>query len=92
MADSYSIVEARDRFAEIIHDLTRVGRVEVTRRGRRVAVLLSAEEFDRLSNPRTQFWPAYLKFRKEYDLPNLGIEPEVFANVRDRSSGREVEW
>ena len=92
MLNSYSIVEARNRFAELVHDLHRVGRIEVTRRGRRVAVLLSVEEYERLRSDRPDFWSAYQAFRQQYDLASLGIGAEVFDDVRDRSTGREVEW
>jgi len=39
MIPSYSIAEARNRFAEIGHDLKHIPQVEVTRRGRPVAIL-----------------------------------------------------
>ena len=55
MLHSYSLAEARNRFAEIVHDLERVGRIEVTRRGRRVAVLISVEEYERLCNAKSIF-------------------------------------
>ena len=91
MLDSYSMTEARKQFSAIIHGLKRVGRVEITYRGRRVAVLLSVEEFDRLSSSRPDFWSAYLAFRKKYDLPRLGIESDVFGDTRDPSTGSERE-
>ncbi|WP_414529126.1 hypothetical protein [Nodularia chucula] len=37
----------------------------------------------------SQFWQSLEKFRQEQELE---IEPEVFANVRDTSPGREVNW
>lgn len=92
MLNSYSIVEARNRFAELVHDLQRVGRIEVTRRGRRVAILLSVEEYERLRSDKPDFWSAYQAFRQQHDLASLDIGPEVFDGVRDRSTGREVEW
>ena len=92
MIPTYSVAEARDRFAEIIHDLERVPRIEVTRRGRPVAVLVSVEEYERLRNGGTAFWNAYSAFRDAYDLAEQGIEPEVFEGVRESSPGRELNW
>lgn len=40
----------------------------------------------------SQFWKSLEKFRQEQELEAVSIEPEVFADVRDSSSGREVIW
>ncbi len=89
MIPSYSVAEARNRFAEIIHELERVPRVEVTRRGRPVAVLISIEEYERLAGGGVTFWDAYTAFRDLFSLAEQGIEPELFEGLRDRSPGRE---
>ncbi len=93
MIPSYSVAEARNRFVEIIHDLERMPRVEVTRRGRPVAILISPEEYQRLCGGGATFWDAYTAFRETYPLDEQGVEPEAFAGVRDASPGREPqEW
>ena len=38
------------------------------------------------------FWDAYVAFRASVNLSQLQIEPDVFAGLRDRSTGREVDW
>ena len=53
MYDSYmtevAVSEARNRLAEVIEESRRSGEpISVTRRGRRVAVILGSEAFDRL--------------------------------------------
>ncbi len=40
----------------------------------------------------SQFWKSLEKFRQEQELEAVSIEPEVFADVRDSSPGREVTW
>ena len=40
----------------------------------------------------SQFWKSLEKFRQEQELEAVSIEPEVFADVRDSSSAREVIW
>lgn len=92
MMPRYSIAEARNRFAEIVQNLRHVSRVEVTRRGRPVAILMSVEEFERLSADSVTFTSAYAAFRKTVDLAQEGIEPGVFDGVRDSSPGREMNW
>ena len=89
---SYSIAEARNRFAEIVHDLSHIAQVEVTRRGRPVAVLISIEEFELLRSGNVTFTSAYETFRNRHDLIKEGIEPEVFENLRDPAPGREINW
>ncbi len=90
---SYSVAEARNHFAEIVRDLEKTPRVEVTRRGKPVAVLISVEEYERLCSKRPDFWEAYQAFREEYDLESLDIDPdEIWGDVRDKSPGREVDW
>ena len=88
----YSIAEARNHFAEIVHDLKHVSRVEVTRRGQPVAILISVEEFEMLRSGNVTFTSAYETFRNKYDLADEGIEPSVFDGLRDPSQGREMSW
>jgi prevent-host-death family protein len=89
---TYSVAEARNRFAEILHDLEHVARIEVTRRGRPVAVLISMEEYERLCTAGTTFWDAYSAFREAFELAEKGVGPEVFEGLRDASPGREVNF
>ncbi|MCC7352334.1 MAG: type II toxin-antitoxin system Phd/YefM family antitoxin [Anaerolineae bacterium] len=92
MPKRYSIAEARNNLAAIVHDVERSALVELTRRGEPVAVLLSMQEYKRLLPRKTGFWQAYMAFRDTTDLQELRIEPEVFAGLRDSSPGREVNW
>ena len=88
----YSVAEARNRFAEIVHDLKHVSKVEVTRHGQPVAILISIEEFEMLRAGNASFTSAYEAFRSKVDLAQAGIEPEVFEDLRDPSRGREMNW
>lgn len=89
---TYSVAEARNRFAEIVHDLKYISRVEVTRRGRPVAILISIEEFEMLRAGKVSFLSAYEAFRNRVNLSEVGIEPEVFEGLRDPTVGREINW
>lgn len=89
---SYSIADARENLAAIVRDVERISAVELTRRGKPVAVLLSIGEYRRLSAGKKSFWDAYSEFRDEVDPRRLGIEPELFEGLRDVSPGREMSW
>jgi prevent-host-death family protein len=91
MTKRYTIAEARQNLAAVVHELERRTRIELTRRGKPVAVMLSMREFERMSTPHSRFWDAYEVFRETTNLPQLGIDPAVFDGARDRSPGREVD-
>lgn len=91
MVKQYSIAQARDEFAALVHELENVSRIELTRRGEPVAVLLSIKEYHRLSAHHRGFSDAYAEFRQRFKLSDLNITPGVFADVRDRAAGREIE-
>ena len=44
----YSIAEARDRFTQLVHQVEEESAIEITRRGQRVAVIVSAYRFELL--------------------------------------------
>ncbi len=88
---SFSIAEARHDLAALIHQLDRQPRIQLTRRGKPVAVLISVREYDRLTTKAQSFWEAYSNFSEAVDLTNLKIDPHIFDEVRDRTSGREVD-
>ena len=55
MANRYSIARAPDQLARIVRDVEQGHLVEVTRRGKPVAVLVSAHEYQRLSAGHEDF-------------------------------------
>jgi antitoxin Phd len=91
MSKQYSIAEARNHLPAIVHDAERGKPIQLTRRGKPVAVLLSIDAFERLSQSRPDFWSALQAFRKSRDLSDLDVDA-IFAGVRDRSPGRGVKW
>lgn len=90
MNKSYSIAEARDNLASIVHDVEEASAVELTRRGKPVAVLLSVEEYRRMAAGGRDLWDALTAFRGRVDLGRLDIGSEVFGGLRDPSPGRGV--
>lgn len=88
---SYSIAEAKNHFTELVHKAELHTPVEITRRGRPVAVLLSIDDYRRLENKRSDFTEAYAAFRQRHALEHLAIEPSLFDNMRLPDPGRPVE-
>lgn len=88
----YSIAQARNSLPALVHEAEEGTPVELTRRGKPVAVLLSSDEYQRLASGRIDFWSAYARFRESADLDGLDLDPSLFEDIRDRSPGRDVEW
>ena len=87
MTRQYSISEARNNLPNIVKDVEHGPSIELTRRGRPVAVLVSIDHFQRLNSKRHDLWTGIQDFRVGHNLSNLGID-EVYADIRDRSPGR----
>ena len=87
MLKKYKIVEARDHFTTRVHKVKQGASVELTRRGKPVAVLISVKEYERLKSEKIGFWEAYIAFQNRVDLQELGIQPEIFSDARGSSTG-----
>ena len=66
MARKVSIAEARNHLTVLIHDVERGKKVELTRRGKRVAVLVSCDEYDRLRATRPSLDQALQAWQKAF--------------------------
>ena len=92
MQKQFSIAEAKNRLPTIIHYVEKGLCVELTRRGKPVAVLLSIQEYERISRKYTGFWNAISEFRRKAENEGIEISDRDFKGLRDLSSGREVEF
>lgn len=91
MAQSYAIAEARANLPTLIDEVEAGAAVELTRRGKVVAVMISVAEYQRLRSKRVSFQDAYQQFLKKHSLAEVGLEPGFARKLRDRSSGRKVD-
>jgi prevent-host-death family protein len=83
----YSVAEARDRLAKLVHEAERGRPVRITRRGKRAAVLISETEFRRAKGgARAGVGDAILAWRGKYG--GVDLTDEEIASWRDRSVGR----
>lgn len=91
MQKQFSIAEAKNKLPTIIHFVEKGPSVELTRRGKPVAVLLSVQEYERLNREYTGFWNAVSQFRRKMADEGVVISDNDFSGLRDSSAGREVD-
>jgi len=92
MVKRYSIAEARDHLTSLVHEAETGTTVELTRRGKPVAVLVARDEYERLTHERTDFWSAYQDFLRRYPGSSEDEPDEWLAGARDPSPGRDFSW
>ncbi len=90
MIKQYSIAQAKDHLPRIVRAVGRDGAVEITRRGRPVAMLVSTKDYARLQDRRVDFWQALEAFRRDAGR-DIELCEDVFVNLRDPSPGRRVD-
>lgn len=93
MKTAYSVADARDQFAALIHQVEASKKpIQVTRRGEPVAIILSQAEYKRLlaQQPKQDFWQAYLEYQEQWQDIQMDIEDDIWEGVRDRTPPREV--
>ncbi|MHC4550638.1 MAG: type II toxin-antitoxin system Phd/YefM family antitoxin [Planctomycetota bacterium] len=83
----FSISEARRELPTVVRLAEKGVVVELTRRGRPVAVLLSTRAYAGLTGGSASLWEAAQEFRRSFDLKELDID-DVYRDVRDRTPGR----
>ena len=91
MTDKHSIAEARRNLPKLVRAVEHGMAVELTRRGKPVAVLVGCKRYERLVSSRRSFLTAYQTFRNESDLTELALDPDkLFARQREKTPGRDV--
>ncbi len=89
---SLSIAEAKSHLSQLVHQVEDGPPVQLTRRGRPVAMVVSIRDYQRFT-PGHDVWDAVRKLRESHDLEALDIDPdEVFAVEHDPSPGRDFSW
>jgi prevent-host-death family protein len=90
MSRRYSIAEARSNLPTIVDQAEAGQEIELTRRGKPVAVVVSLREIERLRHERGRFGETYKKFLKTHPLREIGLDQDFFGSTRNRDSGRKV--
>ena len=91
MSKRYSIAEARANLPTIIDEVEVGAPVELTRRGKPVAVVVSRDQYDRLTLGRPSFVEAYRAFCARFDLDDVGLDPQFSEALRAGGAGRKVD-
>jgi prevent-host-death family protein len=91
MEKRYAIVDAKNKLPALVHSVETGQPVKLTRHGKPVAVLLSIKDYERLSCKREGYWRALRSFRSLMESERVFLGSRDFENLRDNSSGREVE-
>ncbi len=90
MAKRYSIAEARSNLPTIVDQVEAGQEIELTRRGKAVAVVVSLREFARLRGERPPFGESYKRFLATHALSEVGLDDDFFTAARDSTAGRAV--
>lgn len=90
MSRRYSIAEARSNLPAIVDQAAAGQEIELTRRGKPVAVVVSLGEFARLRGERSRFTDAYRRFLATHVLRDVGVDEGYFEATRGREAGRTV--
>lgn len=90
MSRQYSIAEARASLPDIVDQAEAGVEVELTRRGRPVAVVVSRRTLDRLREKRGTFGEAYQRFLSRFSLDEIGFEAGELSAARDTTVGRRL--
>jgi prevent-host-death family protein len=90
MPHRYSIADARISLPAIVNQAEGGLNIELTCRGRPVAVVVSLREFERLRGDRPRFGDVYRSFLKKHSLAQVGLEDGFGMSIRDKGPGREV--
>lgn len=88
-----SIADAKNHLPRLVQRVETGEAVHITRRGRPVAVLLSEDEYGRLTGERPGFMEFLRNWRSEIAAEDGGFaDVEDFENLRDNATGRGVTW
>lgn len=91
MPEKISIAQAKNNLTAIIHSVETGPAVQITRRGKPVAMLVSLKEYERLSRRQNNFYDAMMGFRQSLEEDGVEITGEEFEGLRDKTVGRDVE-
>ncbi len=87
---TYSVAEARKRLPQLLRAAQSGERVEITRRGKPVAVVVSIADYRHLAGEVGSFSQAYHRWRQSVDPADLDLPADYFRGLRDRAPGRDT--
>ena len=85
-----SVAEARTNLPRVLHNVEDGDTVEITRRGKPVAIVLSTRTYQKLLAGKGGFKAAYRAWEEAADPEDRKLPSGFFQELRDRSPGRPV--
>ncbi|MGF1523333.1 MAG: type II toxin-antitoxin system Phd/YefM family antitoxin [Leptolyngbyaceae cyanobacterium] len=92
MSTQYTIEQAQTHLDEIMTEVEQGNSVEILKAVKRVAVLVSSQDYDLLTAVKPSFWAAIETFRRDFKVDEEGVADEFWEGLRDQSPGREVNF
>lgn len=89
MPKQYSIADARANLPTIVDEVEAGSEIELTRRGKPVAMVISRQQYARLQAERPRFGDRYRAFLERFGLEDIGADD--FEGVRQPGVGRAVD-
>ena len=88
-----TIAEAKNNLSSLIHQLEVDEPIHLTRYGKPVAVMMSENQYQKLSSPPKSLNSAILKWRSQLDEESdVGLTDSELNAIRKESAGREFSW
>jgi prevent-host-death family protein len=92
MTRKVSVAEAKGKLPSILREVEQGARVEITRHGIPVAVMIPTGDYERLKEKGRGFWSDLERVRKAMTSGGVTIEEADFLDLRDTASGRSFRW
>ncbi|MBI5604519.1 MAG: type II toxin-antitoxin system Phd/YefM family antitoxin [Deltaproteobacteria bacterium] len=92
MVKKVSVAEAKNNLPSIIHEVEQGSRVEITRHGKSVAVVVATSDYAGLMEKGKGLWNDLSKIRNIMASEGIVVEGRDFQALRDASDGRPFEW
>ena len=89
MSQTYSIAQARDQLPKLVRAAERGVEVELTRRGEKVAVLISTATRAHLEGDADDFCDRLMEFRRQHGTKRL-LPRTALKGLRQADEGRVV--
>jgi len=90
MTKIYTVAKAKEQLSALLREVERGATVELTRRGKPVAVVLASSDYERLRGGTGTFTQALEGLRRRKGFRGVDLPPGFIDGLRDREAGRPV--
>jgi prevent-host-death family protein len=86
-----SIAEAKNTLARLSHEAENGAAIQINRRGKTVAVLISEYEYEKLKTGKSKkdFWQAIQQMRPDPNFQPVNLGDDEIDSWHSKSTGRE---